>query len=63
MPFTQKKIWSTIQAQDSTHAKLIDLIRTQQLPTSKKTNGENTALKLLHNQYSQGKLWFDVMWS
>ena len=37
----------------------MELIQTQQLPTSKKTKGDHTKLKLLHNQYTQGKLYID----
>ena len=59
MPMTQKLTWKSIQARDPVHMKLKQLISTQQLPNSKKTKGDNTKIKLLHNQYTQGKLYVD----
>ena len=57
MPMIQRKIWKNLQAKDSIHCKLLDLIRTRQLPETKKRKGEHTKLKLLHNLYVQGKLY------
>ena len=59
MPFTQKKTWKTIQFKDPIHCKLRQLIESRQLPETKKTKGDNTKLKLLHNLYTQGKLTID----
>ena len=56
MPMIQRNVWRNIQMGDSTHCKLLNLINTRQLPEAKKTKGENTKLKLLHNLYTQGKL-------
>ena len=53
MPFTQPKTWKTIQM------KLHSLINTRQLPEAKKTCGDYTKIKLLHNLYTQGKLFVD----
>ena len=59
MPLTQKIPWKNIQNRDSVHNKLRELITTQQLPNTKKTNGPFTKLKLLHNKYTEGKLFID----
>ena len=59
MPLTQKNAWRNIQKRDPIHIKLLDLIKTQQLPETRKTNGIHTKLKLLHNQYTLGKLFVD----
>ena len=59
MPLTQKPSWKNIQHRDSIHSKLRELIVTQQLPESRKTNGPHTKLKLLHNKYTEGKLFID----
>ena len=59
MPMTQKMTWKGIQARDPVHMKLKQLIETQQLPESRKTKGDHTKVKLLHNQYTQGKLYVD----
>ena len=59
MPLTQRSSWKNIQFRDSVHCKLRDLITTQQLPETRKTNGLNTKLKLLHNKYTEGSLFID----
>ena len=59
MPLTQKTPWKNIQNNDGIHNKLRELITTQQLPESRKTNGPFTKLKLLHNKYTEGKLFID----
>ena len=56
MPMTQPNVWKNIQAGDPVHSKLKELILTRQLPEQKKTKGDNTKIKLLHNLYVQGKL-------
>ena len=60
MPMTQKRVWRNIQGKDPVHCKLNDLIITRQLPESKKKKGDYTKLKLLHNLYTQGKLYVDA---
>ena len=60
MPLTQRKVWRNIQKKDPIHCKLADLILTQQLPESRKRKGDYTKLKLLHNLYTQGKLFIDT---
>ena len=57
MPLTQIKVWKNIQNKDPIHMKLQHLIDTRQLPENRKRNGENTKLKLLHNMFTQGKLF------
>ena len=44
---------------DPIHCKLLNLIKTRQLPETKKTKGDHTKLKLLHNLYMQGKLFIE----
>jgi len=53
----ERKTWFNIQKGDSLHNKLSHLIETQQLSESKETWGEYTKLKLLHKQYTLGKLF------
>ena len=60
MPLTQRNSWKNMQRRDPVHSKLLDLINTQQLPEARKTNGIHTKLKLLHRQYTQGKLFIDT---
>ena len=57
MPMIQTKVWKNIQAGDQVHSKLLHLINSRQLPESKKTKGNHTKVKLLHNLYTQGKLF------
>ena len=59
MPMIQKNVWKNIQMNDPIHTKLLNLIETRQLPETKKTKGDHTKLKLLHNLYCQGKLIVD----
>ena len=56
MPLAQRSVWLNIQRSDSVHQQLLNLIQTRQLPQAKKTGGDHTRLKLLHNLYSIGKL-------
>ena len=56
MPYTQRAAWLKVQMQDKTHQQLSWLIETSQTPEKKKTKGENTKLKLLHNLYKNGSL-------
>ena len=59
MPFTQRRVLHDIQHNDSMHCKLRELIRLGHLPDKRKTGGENTKLKLLHNMFQNGKLKVD----
>ena len=51
VPFLQLKTWRHLQQQDGVHTKLMKLIKTGQEPEKKKTGGEFTALKHLHNLF------------
>ena len=56
MPFHQRKTWLTLQTSDSMHAKLKHLIEVSQVPEKKRTKGEFTRLKLMHNLFQRGDL-------
>ena len=57
MPMIQANVWRNMQMGDPVHSKLLQLINSRQLPETKKTKGDNTKVKLLHNLYTQGKLF------
>ena len=59
MPFNQKKTWHDLQCNDRCHIILKNLIKTGQLPEKKRTKGDFTRLKLLHNSYCRGDLKVD----
>merc|ERR1712082_291673 len=56
MPFTQRAGWLKVQSNDRMHRQLAWLIDTSQSPEKRKTKGDNTKLKLLHNLYRNGML-------
>merc|ERR1711891_85044 len=56
MPFTQWPGWLKVQMNDKTHQQLAWLIHTSQSPEKRRTKGNNTKLKLLHNLYKNGQL-------
>ena len=56
MPFIQKAAWLKVQKNDPVHQQLSLLIDSSQLPNKKKTKGNNTVLKRLHNMYKVGQL-------
>ena len=56
MPFNQRKTWLSLQHADSVHSKLKHLIEVSQTPEKKKTRGDYTRLKLMHNLYTKGDL-------
>ena len=56
MPFHQRKTWLNLQISDSVHAKLKHLIEVSQSPEKRKTRGDFTRLKLMHNLYIKGDL-------
>ena len=59
MPFTQKTAWAKVQAEDKVHKMLFKLIETSSIPEKKKTTGDYTRLKRLHNLYRNGQLKID----
>ena len=59
MPCTQKRAWLDTQCNDPVHVKLKYLIEVGQNPAKKKTKGDFTKLKLLHNLYRAGNLRVD----
>ena len=56
MPFIQRQAWITVQNNDRVHQELAKLIDSSQSPEKKRTNGDNTMLKRLHNLYKKGQL-------
>ena len=56
MPFNQRSAWLKVQKNDKVHQQLAFLIETSQSPERKKTKGDNTTLKRLHNLYKKGQL-------
>ena len=56
MPFTQRSAWLKVQKNDKMHQQLTWLIDSSQAPEKKKTRGDNTVLKRLHNLYKNGML-------
>ena len=60
MPMWQRNTWKNIQYRIPVHAKVRNLILSQQLHKQKKTKGEYTKIKLLHNQYAKGALFMDT---
>ena len=54
--FSQDAAWLNVQKNDWSHQQLDLLIKTSQLPIKKKTDGDNTHLKHLHNLYKKGQL-------
>ena len=56
MPFNQRSAWIKVQKNDKVHQQLAFLINTSQSPERRKTKGDNTILKRLHNLYKKGQL-------
>ena len=56
MPFIQRSAWVKVQKNDKVHQQLDLLIKTSQSPEKKKTGGDNTTLKRLHNLFKKGLL-------
>ena len=56
MPFTQRAAWAKVQSDDKVHKMLFKLIETSGVPERKKTTGDYTRLKRLHNLYRNGQL-------
>ena len=59
MPFTQRAAWTKVQTEDKVHKMLFKLIETSGTPERKKTKGDFTRLKRLHNLYRTGQLKID----
>lgn len=59
MPFTQRRVLRDIQHNDKMTQKLKDIIEQGHLPDKRKTGGEFTKLKLLHNLFKEGRLKVD----
>ena len=59
MPFTQKSAWAKVQAQDYAHKTLYKLIETSGISERKKTTGDYTKVKRLHNLFRNGQLKID----
>ena len=59
MPFLQKAAWAKVQATDKAHQMLFKLIETSGIPERKKTTGDHTRVKRLHNLYRNGQLKID----
>ena len=60
MPLNQREAWRLAQSRDNVLSQLLKLISTGQLPDKKKTCGDNTTLKVLHNLYKKGDLHVDA---
>ena len=56
MTFTQRAAWAKDQSDDRVHKMLFKLIETSGVPERKKTTGDYTRLKRLHNLYRNGQL-------
>ena len=56
MPHTQRNAWKKIQSEDRVHTMLLDLIACSKTPEKKRTKGDFTKLKRLHNLYRTGQL-------
>ena len=59
MPLAQREAWRVAQSRDYALSKLLKLINTGQLPAKKKTCGDYTTIKTLHNLYTKGDLHVD----
>ena len=56
MPFFQRAAWLKVQKNDRVHQKLSYLIENSLSPEKRKTKGDQTLVKRLHNLYKIGKL-------
>lgn len=56
MPFTQTTAWAKVQSADKAHQMLSKLIQTSGTPERRKTTGDHTRVKRLHNLYRNGQL-------
>ena len=54
MPYLQRPAWLKFQKNDKIHQKLASLISLSQSPEKRKTGGDFTTLKRLHNLYTKG---------
>ena len=56
MPFFQRASWLKVQKNDKVHQQLSYLLENSLSPEKKKTKGDQTTIKRLHNLYKIGKL-------
>ena len=56
MPHCQRAAWKKVQSQDRVHELLLDLISNSKTPEKKRTKGDFTRVKRLHNLYRTGQL-------
>lgn len=56
VPFLQLATWRNLQANDSVHAKLVNLINSGQEPERRRTGGEHTVVKHLHTLFTRDNL-------
>ena len=59
MPLAQREAWRLAQSRDYALSHLLKLVNSGQLPEKKKTCGNNTTIKKLHNLYTKGELHVD----
>ena len=59
MPLAQREAWRLAQSRDFALSHLLKLVKSGQLPEKKKTCGDNTTIKALHNLYKKGELHVD----
>ena len=59
MPFLQKAAWAKVQSQDAAHKMLFNFIENSGIPERRKTTGDYTKVKRLHNLCRNGQLKID----
>ena len=59
MPHSQIAAWKKVQSQDHVHRILLAMIRDSKIPERKKTKGDFTRVKRLHNLYRTGQAKID----
>ena len=59
MPLTQKAAWKKVQSEDRVHRMLIDIVENSKIPQKKKTKGDFTRVKRLHNLFRTGQAKID----
>ena len=59
MPHTQKAAWRKVQSEDRAHRMFLELVQHSKVPLKKKTKGEFTTVKRLHNFFRTGQAKID----
>jgi hypothetical protein len=59
MPHTQRAAWRKVQSEDRVHKMFLELVNNSKLPEKKKTKGDFTRVKRLHNLYRTGRAKID----